>query len=101
MQAQARVGTPTFQQLLAGLPIEPLQLVRTLCSCPAKAAYQTPERRNPTEPSGPALVFSKSCLSSTNPENAVKACDADSEHHEKIGSSPPLVKFRPQEPKED
>lgn len=47
--ARSEAGAPTFQQLLAGVSIEPLQLVRTPCRCPAKAASQTPERRNPTE----------------------------------------------------
>lgn len=47
--ARSRVGAPTFQQLLAGVPIEPLQFVRTLLVVQQRLPSQTPERRNPTE----------------------------------------------------
>lgn len=45
--ARSRAGAPTFQQLLAGVPIEPLQLVRMLCSCPAKAALPDTREKKP------------------------------------------------------
>lgn len=80
-------------------PLQPCQNAQQLAS-----KGHLPDTREETQwswPSGPGLVFPKSCLSSTNPGNTVKACEADQagdfEHHGKIGPSPSLVKFRPQE----